>query len=75
MIEIDSDLSASMYPPDLVAHNHGHDRLEREDEQPTGDDYNFLWDAIIDELDAALPELGLDKVKLVDAIETLRRAL
>ena len=47
LVEIDSNLSKSMYiggPEDYG-----------DDQPPTGDDYNLLWDAIIDECNAVCP--------------------
>lgn len=51
MIEIDSDISKSMY-------NGGDDSNDR---PPTGDDYNLLWDAILDEIRAVYPKFTMVK--------------
>ena len=47
MAEIDSNLSKSMYV--------GGGPDDGRDQPPTGDDYNLLWDAIIDECRAVSP--------------------
>lgn len=44
MEEIDGDISKSLYA----------DVPDTEDRPPNGDDYNLLWDAIIDEITATL---------------------
>lgn len=46
MAEVDSRSSAGLY-------NGGEDENDR---PPTGDDYNDLWDAILDEINAELPK-------------------
>ena len=42
MVQIDRDITASAY-------NGGDDSKDR---PPTGDDYNLLWDAILDEINS-----------------------
>jgi hypothetical protein len=50
MREIDNDITA----------NDGRD--DSDDKPPTGDDYNLLWDAILDEIKAVCPNLDITKV-------------
>jgi hypothetical protein len=62
MAEIDCNLTTSAYLPAKVVACCGAARLERPDEPPTGDSYNLLWDAILDEIRAVLPDLDIGAV-------------
>jgi hypothetical protein len=52
MAEIDSDITTDGYDTP---------KKNREPRPPEGDDYNTLWDALIDEIRAACPDLDVSQ--------------
>lgn len=60
MVEIDERLTKSLYR-NLTP--------EEQDESPTGDDYNLLWDAILDEFHA----VGVDLAGMLQAHQVRSR--
>lgn len=66
MQEIDSNISSSMYPNSVHQRCHNRSGPLKQDEPPTGDDFNLLWDAIVDEIKAACPDLEAGKLLISD---------
>jgi len=59
MGEVDANVSTSLYRKEIVIAQHGSGRLERQDEAPTGDDYNALWQAVVSEIAGAFCDLDI----------------